>query len=91
MRKMSKTQSARLCVCSPGGSVGGVTGGRSERLSSSVAVTDFEVVLFPAGLFAQHPVRLVQLHKLAVQCRVGRIAIRVQLQQRGRSGSVMIR
>lgn len=74
-RKMS--QSDRLCVCSPG-SVGGVTGGRSEGLSSTVA--DLEVVLFPARLFAQHSVGLVQLHKLAVQCWVWRIAVWVQLQ-----------
>jgi len=42
-------------------------------------VLDFEVVFLPAQLFAQHSVGFIQLHKLAVQPRVGRVAVRMQL------------
>lgn len=51
-------------------SVAGVSGGRSEDLSTTIRLSYFEVVLLPTQIFAQHPVGLVQLHKLAVQCWV---------------------
>lgn len=43
-------------------------------------MSDFEVILLPAQVFAQHSVGLVQLHKLAVERWVGWIAVWVQLQ-----------
>lgn len=67
-----------MCASSPG-SVAGVTIGRAEGLAPGVRVSDFEVVLLPAQLLAQHPVRLVQLHELAVQRWVGWVAVRVKL------------
>lgn len=45
----------------------GVTRGRSEDLTSAVWASNFEVILLPAQLFAQHAVGFIQLHKLAVQ------------------------
>lgn len=75
-----KAQTDRQCVSSPGSVAAGVTGGtRSEGLAPTVRMSYFEVVRLPARLFAQHPVGLVQLHKLAVQRRVGWVAVWVQL------------
>lgn len=67
-----------MCASSPG-SVAGVTIGRTEGLAPSVWAPDFEVILLPAQFLAQHPVGLVQLHKLAVQRWVGWVAVRVKL------------
>lgn len=66
------------CASSPG-SVAGVTRAGSEDLTSTVWMPDFEVVLLPAQVFAQHSVGLVQFNKLAVQRRVGRVTVWVQL------------
>ena len=62
------------------GFVAGVAGGGSEDLASTVRMPDFDVILLPAQPFAQHSVRFVQLHKLAVQRRVGEVAVWVKLQ-----------
>lgn len=56
-----------------------MTGGGSEGLASTVWTSDFEVVLLPALVLAQHAVGLVQLHKLAVQRWVGWVTVWVQL------------
>lgn len=64
---------------SPPGSVAGVTGGRTEARAPTVGMLNFNVILLSAQLLAQHPVGLVQLHKLAVQRRVGRVTVWVQL------------
>lgn len=53
----------------------------SEGLAASVGVSEPEVVLLSAPISAQHPVSLVQLHKLAVEARVGGVAVWMQLQR----------
>lgn len=61
-------------------SVAAVAGGRSEHLTSTVRAVELDVVLLPAQFFAQCFVGFMQLHKLAVQRRICRVAVRVQLQ-----------
>lgn len=68
-----------MCL-SPPVPVAGIAGGGSEGLAATVWMSDFEVILLPAQLLAQHPVGLVQLHKLAVQGWVGRVAVWMHLQ-----------
>lgn len=60
-----------------------VAGRGSEGLPPTVGVLDFQVILPPTPLLAQHPVGLVQRHKLAVQAWVGWVTVRVQLRVAG--------
>lgn len=67
-----------LCLSSPG-TVTCVTGGRSKGPALAIRMPDLSVVLPSAQVLTQHSVGLVQLHKLAVQCRVGWVTVWVQL------------
>lgn len=76
MNKQAQTDSG---IISSPGCVACVTGGRSEGLATTVWMSHFEVILFPAPIFAQHSVGLVQLHEEAVQRWVGWVTVWVQL------------
>jgi hypothetical protein len=79
---------ACLSVCTFVYVPGVVCGGGSEGLSPGVRVPLPQVVLSPGHLLTQHPVGLVQLHKLAMQPRVRRVTVWVHLVER--QGAVRI-
>lgn len=62
----------------PGG-VGGVSGGRPKSRALSIWPRAFDVILLPAQVLTKDTVGFIKLNKLAVQCWVGWVTIRVQL------------